>query len=479
MESENNQTYDVIGIGALNADFVATKSAQKGLAPEHLEELTRGLHGSERLAKEPDIFRMISDPAFSKVFDPRLGGSAFNTIRTIANICPVARLGMVGVIGSAIKPETDFEQWFKQNNRVNRSFAKNYGDTQGACVSGIERGERTLKVFPGANDNFTSVFGSKQRELVSYLCRSRYIHLSSFFDGQTPEFLKILLREVKEQNPLVKLCVDPGEPWADDPSDSVIDLLRLANYVILNEREFDLLGRRGPNESDLAVAKRIIEETAKDAQLIVIKRYQSTLAYFNIDNVVVESLQAHLPLPPDKIEDPTGAGDVFAAGFLKSRLHPIFDFRESISTGVRLAQEKIRVPLAQSPRFRAIYEKSKQDVFLRLSVCSENVITHSGDFSSITVGEKTYRFSKSQRPIVKVLYHKWLEGIPSVSKAEILEEIESPNNRGLGNKLQRNEAWKSDFIIQTATDTYALNLPDALRVSALRFEEDQLENEPL
>jgi hypothetical protein len=152
-----------------------------------------------------------------------------------------------------------------------------------------------------------------------------------------------------------------------------------------------------------------------------------------------------------------------------TRMNWAFDIRDSVTLGVRLAQEKIRTAGTLKAPFKKIYEAFVNEVTERLLAQKAITISRASDFSSIAVGNDVYKFSPKQRRVIELLYFSWLKDEPSVSKATLLESIDSPHDRGLGVWFQRSKAWK-ELISRPSKDTYVLNIPSSLRSVALEFE---------
>src|SRR5262245_45242560 len=105
---------DVIGIGALNVDYIGTRSRLLQLDPRLVEELRgRFEHGTERPAGAREVDEILS--TIGRSFDTFLGGSAFNVIQGLAALRIGLRLGYVGVMGDAPAMGPSFADWFREH----------------------------------------------------------------------------------------------------------------------------------------------------------------------------------------------------------------------------------------------------------------------------------------------------------------------------------------------------------------------------
>jgi hypothetical protein len=120
---------NVVGIGALNVDYVLPSEGLAGLADSQ-ELRSRFERGAERLVDETafdSTLQLLPAGALWTV----LGGSAFNSIRAIEALDTELSLGYVGAVGATADPMHNvpsqaFESWFDRCNvqaRINQEPA--------------------------------------------------------------------------------------------------------------------------------------------------------------------------------------------------------------------------------------------------------------------------------------------------------------------------------------------------------------------
>jgi sugar/nucleoside kinase (ribokinase family) len=115
------------------------------------------------------------------------------------------------------------------------------------------------------------------------------------------------------ENPRFVVC-DTMNFWIEGKRDELLKLLKRVNVLILNDSEARLLA----NEPNLIKAAKIIR--AMGVNILIIKKGEHGALLFSEDTVF--SAPAY---PMEMINDPTGAGDSFAGGFI-GYLHKTQDF---------------------------------------------------------------------------------------------------------------------------------------------------------
>jgi sugar/nucleoside kinase (ribokinase family) len=303
---------DIVGVGALNLDHAAAGIA----VGERIARVLPALEwGTEHSVDEP-TFRAAA--AAAGTLTTTLGGSAFNTVETIARTRPGLRLGYVGIAGR-LPPGAPPVLGRFDDLGIDRRFV--FTDDRhlcGVCLSYTERGDRTLLTHAGANRHLAEHLDRHGAEVAGYLAGSRLVHVTSFLDPDTPGRLLAVLAEAKRLNPDLRISFDPGHVWASRPTPEIEGILAYADYLLVNEREFrDLGGRAG---------------------LVVVKRPDGVRVHRG-DEVTVTT---HVPLADDEIGDATGAGDAFAAGLLISLADGGFTGEPPVELGLRLARDRLR-----------------------------------------------------------------------------------------------------------------------------------------
>lgn len=289
---------DVVGVGALNLDHLVRGSSES-LPVER---------GSEGWVAADVVLPFTGTP-------PTLGGSAFNTVSTLSATGLELRLGFVGVVGSETAHVSRLDAL-----GVDRRFVFRSDGPTGTCVAVLEDDDRTLLIHPGANDAMPRFLDAA---LVEYLAAARIVHLTSFLDRSTPAELATLMRAVRARG--TSLSLDPGHEWATAPSPAVLELIGMADYLFLNEREFEALGP-GPGVTVVKSASgvRVLERGT-------------------------DTFTGHVPLATGDVVDPVGAGDVFAAGYLAALVSPRIPTGAGPELGLALARHALRhdgLPLA-------------------------------------------------------------------------------------------------------------------------------------
>ncbi|MGV9676187.1 PfkB family carbohydrate kinase [Nocardia sp. NPDC003482] len=316
---------DVVGIGALNLDYITIKSARvpdsRGRTlTDRIRELVaeegqRLELGTELNVDANTIYGAI-EAASSATPKATLGGSAFNAIRAMAATRSGLRLGYVGVaghspvIGVSIVDELDALG-------VDRSLvAVEESKACGICFALTEAGDRTLLTHAGANQDMATFLDRRFEEVVAYLGSARLIHVTSFLDDVTAGELVRVLRAVKAAGTGTLISFDPGHVWAVQRAPEVLAIMRLSDYLLLNHREFQEIGRYRRGESNDDVASRILASFDSSHAVVVLKRPTGIWSFRRDGQKVFGDFYGQAPLPEDEIQDSTGAGDVFAAGLL-------------------------------------------------------------------------------------------------------------------------------------------------------------------
>jgi len=164
------------------------------------------------------------------------------------------------------------------------------------------------------------------------------VHVTSFLDPRTPQRLRAALEAVRQRSPATVISFDPGHVWATNPTPDIAGIVRLADFLLLNQREFQSLGGHRAGDDETGVAARLLGQARAGATILVKKPSGSTT--FTRDDGRVH--YAHSALTPDEVADATGAGDVFAAGLLAVIASDRRQVELGSRLGMALARHKLR-----------------------------------------------------------------------------------------------------------------------------------------
>lgn len=365
------KAFDVIGLGAMNTDYIATATHLKRLKPDLLAEHEQHFEiGKERAAGQSEVQQVIDEIGRS-ILQVSLGGSSFNTIHALARAVPELRLGYIGVAG-----RTDAKPGFLDTLKaldVDTSCVGTTESDSGICVSYITRGERSMLTSPGVNTEMASHLRNNKARIVAALGRARLVHVTSLFDPESPALVASIIREAKQQNPWLQVSFDPGHDWvrrikSGDNSDPIKEIMSLSSYLFLNRVEFELLASDLGIKDDQELAADIFQHLSQQAVLILLKRYDEIRVYHRLHKRLKEIRFLNDPLLPSSIEDATGAGDVFAAGLFIAIMMPGMELRDGIELGLRMVRAKLKSPGAtQFGVFNRIVEDYVDSVYSQRS----------------------------------------------------------------------------------------------------------------
>lgn len=334
---------DVIGIGAVNLDYIVSDRSLAGRLSEtsHFESLADW--GSET-AVDDDVIDEVLDRLAEASVTPSVspGGSAFNTLHALTRLDLGLSLGMVAAVGTCPERSVSLEKVIEDLG-IERSFLRFVSDVvAGRCVSFIDDGERTMLTSEGASAHALAAVAEDRDGLIDYLASARVVHVTSLLGVGSAEVLADLLQDVVERSPQTLISFDPGFAWAEADSPGVHRILALSALIFLNYREFQLLGGHRYAEADEAIAARLFGNCGPNCEMIVLKKYDG-VEVFRVDSgeVLLERL-SRVPLAKDVIEDATGAGDVFAAGVLAAVVSAQIQGPIGVAIGLAMARHKLR-----------------------------------------------------------------------------------------------------------------------------------------
>jgi ribokinase len=237
--------------------------------------------------------RRAVDEALAHVTPVRAGGGqAANTAHALARMG--YRAAMVGRVGA----DADGRFLLDELKPAEGKLVARAGETGRVYVLLDEDGERRNLVWPAANDEFTPADVPRRPP------RTRFALFTSFAgDGPLDAQLALLARLPAE----VEVCFDPGEIYARKGVKRFLPLIHRCSYLFATEAELLMLcGLELPEALDFllnaGVGLVVCKMGSRGARLVG-RRVDMDVA----------------PLPSDVV-DVTGAGDLFAAGFIGGML---------------------------------------------------------------------------------------------------------------------------------------------------------------
>jgi ribokinase len=279
---------DLIGCGALNLDLIYRLPRTFPL----WEEL--GPPGTEQLL-DARVRRAV-DEALAHVTPARAGGGqAANTANAIARLGYHA--AMLGRVGEDDEGRFMVDELAPAEGR----FVARGGETGRVYVLLDENGERRNLVWPGANDELSAA------DVPKRLPRTRFAYFSSFVgDGPLAAQLALLGRLPSE----TEIAFDPGEIYARKGVKRFLPLLQRCSYLFATEKELEMLcGLSLPESLDFILNAGV--------GLVVCKMGGRGA------RLVGRRVDTYVPPLPVEVVDVTGAGDLFAAGFLAGMMEGV------------------------------------------------------------------------------------------------------------------------------------------------------------
>jgi ribokinase len=276
----------VVGLGSLNVDYIYEAEDPSFLGPfypegiKHRQWVVTDNRRIEALQGElRKKTRMIARCG---------GGSAANTVFALAKMG--FQSGMIGKAGG--DEDGDFIR--KEMAIVPRlRIAPGNRTGQALIILGPDR-DRIIVLLPYANRDLT--WADLEPDFVRTF---RMLHLTSL----PGEGLALQTRLAQMVSGTVQISFDPGETYGRRGLASLTPLLTLCHILFITQGELELLTGREWRDG-------IREVLDLGTRLVVVKKKGSGA-------LIREANETwDLPAPVMQAKDTTGAGDVFAAGFL-------------------------------------------------------------------------------------------------------------------------------------------------------------------
>jgi ribokinase len=305
---------DVVGLGALNVDLIY-----------EVDPTFFGLElGRERVGSYhefEDLLNSLKNKARLRIKDG--GGSAANTVYALAKMgFSCGYLGKVGKDG-----EGDFLLEGLMRVGVDTEKIKREGKS-GLCVVLLGKGkDRSIIILPHANN--TLCYSDLDSE---YVDEAEFLHMSSFLGDVPFRTQKRIARETR-----AKISFDPGEPHASKGIEELIPILDHTFVLFPTSNEVEILTHQDYKEGCKELLKLGIE--------VIACKLGERGSY-----ILCQEEELEIPSQRGRIVDTTGAGDVYAAGFLAGLLKKL-----SLAECARLAT------LAASQSIRGLGRKTYPD----------------------------------------------------------------------------------------------------------------------
>lgn len=364
-----SRAFDLVAIGALNTDYIATATQFRKIKSDMVAEHEAMFEiGHERVASQKEVHDVISLIG-KHLLTVSHGGSAFNTVHALARAVPELRMAFVGVAG-ATEAGMSFADLCAQMH-VDTSCIKKSPTEAGMCVSYISRGERSMLTTPGANTEIADYLIERRHQISDLIKRARIVHVTSLFDSKSPQVLAEILQDAKSHNPWLQVSFDPGYDWVrriktGEQAEPIREILNLATFLFVNQTEFELLSSDLGIGTDHQLAERIFQHLSSQAILILLKRYDEIRIFHRLHRELKEASFKNKPLSDRQIEDATGAGDVFAAGLFAAMMIPGFELRDGIQLGLNMVRSKLRSGGTTGfAQFANIVESYRDEVYAR------------------------------------------------------------------------------------------------------------------
>lgn len=248
----------------------------------------------DRLYKVQSIAKGDEEvPITETVEEP--GGSAANTIFALGKLnMPTGFIGAVGEDDEGQRVLTSLKEV-----GVDTSHIKIRQNARTGLVIGLvdSKGERALYIAPGAN-NLLSIEDLD----TEYLKCASILHMTSFVnEGQ----LKLQKKAIKVLDKCadVRLSFAPGSLYVKKGLKAISPIIKRSHVLFLNETEAKMLtgeGYESASKSLMEIGCKMVAITLKDKGCFITDGAESI----------------HVDAIKTKVQDTTGAGDAFCAGFL-------------------------------------------------------------------------------------------------------------------------------------------------------------------
>jgi sugar/nucleoside kinase (ribokinase family) len=272
---------DLIGCGAVNLDLIYRLPASFAL----WDELPPA--GSELLA-EPALKHALEE-ALAHVTPQRSGGGqAANTVYALA------QMGFASEMLGRVGDDEDGRWLLADLAPAQTTHVARQGHTGRVFVLLDDDGERRNLVDPAANDDFCPA------DLPRRLPRTRFAFFTSFVgEGPLAAQAALLARLPAD----VEVAFDPGEIYARMGVKRFIPFLKRCAYLFATDKELELLCGIPKDEAvsfllNVGVGLIVCKMGSRGARLIG------------------RRVDMYVPPLPAEVVDVTGAGDLFAAGFI-------------------------------------------------------------------------------------------------------------------------------------------------------------------
>lgn len=278
--------FDLIGFGALNVDMIYVVDDLSnievcGQTCEAGAEIFCGLADFNELSKLLEHH--------GKFVSKSPGGSAANTAVAISRVGFSA--GYIGQVGE----DKNGDFLLDSMTGVDTSRVKRSGVTGMTIIILDPDGERTIVVLPNSNDEF-----ALNDIDFSYAADTKFLHMTSFA-GEIPTDAQIKLAEKIGED--VKISFDPGEIHTQKGLVKMMPVFKQSYNVFITDREVRLL-----TGEDYIDGTHEILNYGPD---IVVCKLGKIGSY-----ILTGDEEFNIPALEVKAIDKTGAGDVYAAGFI-------------------------------------------------------------------------------------------------------------------------------------------------------------------